>query len=114
MRYYEVSRNWTKKMEPHLDDEELNNILVRDFNKFTYGTWRKHFTHGQCPRDFESCDWWLGHRGKEPRFWKYVKHAACHRLVNFNLRLAMLAQPERPWRIITGDRLGRRADPVRP
>jgi hypothetical protein len=32
-----------------------------------------------------------------------VKHAACHWLVNFNLRLAQLVEPQRPWRILTSD-----------
>lgn len=104
MKYYDLSRNWTKKIAPHLDDEELNDILVRDFNKFTFGRWRKRFIHGQYPRDFESCDWDWCHRGREPRFWRYVKHSACHWLVNFNLRLATLALPRRPWRILTSDR----------
>ena len=26
-------------------------------------------------REFESCDWEIGHRG--PRYWRYVKHGAC-------------------------------------
>ena len=32
-----------------------------------------------------------------------MKDQACHYLVNTNLRLAMLASPERPWRIITSN-----------
>jgi hypothetical protein len=104
MRYYDLSRNWTKKIVPQLYDKELNDILVRDFNKYTYGRWRKRFTHGQYPRDYETCFWEWDHRGREPRYWRYVKHAACHWLVNFNLRLAMLTQAKRAWRIITSDR----------
>ena len=104
MQYYDLSRHWTKKIVPHLDDQELNKILVRDFNKFTFGRWRERFRRGQHPRDFESCDWWLDRRREEARFWMYTKHSACHWLVNFNLRLANLAQPRRSWRIITSDR----------
>ena len=70
---------------------------------YTYGRWRKRFKPGQFPRDHESCDWGINHRGKEPRFWRYVKHSACHWLVNFNLRLAQLAEPDRPWQILTSD-----------
>jgi hypothetical protein len=33
----------------------------------------------------------------------YVAHGACHWLVNFALRLAMLAEPDRQWRIITSN-----------
>jgi hypothetical protein len=82
MRYYDLPRHWTKKIAPHLKDEELNRVLVRDFNKFTWGRWRE----------------------KWPRYWDYVKHAACHWLVNFALRLAMLVEPKKTWRIITSDK----------
>ena len=37
MRYYDLKRHWTRRIEPHLTDERLNAILVRDFNKFTFG-----------------------------------------------------------------------------
>jgi hypothetical protein len=104
VRYYDLSRNWTRRIVPHLQDKELNEILVRDFNKFTFGRWRKKFKSGNYPEDFESCDWRLSHKGKEPRYWRYVKHAACHWIVNFTLRLAMLAEPNRKWRIISSDK----------
>ncbi|MDY3551361.1 hypothetical protein R5W24_000437 [Gemmata sp. JC717] len=101
MRYYDLQRHWTKRIEPHLADRKLNAVLVRDFNKFTQGNWGKPFTHGQFPRDFESCDWDWEHRGPAPRYWRYVRHGACHWLVNFNLRLAQLVEPDRPWRIVS-------------
>lgn len=101
MQYYDLKRHWTRRIEPRLADAKLNAILVRDFNKFTYGRWREPFTLGQHPRDFESCDWSWDHSGPQPRFWRYVKHSACHWLVNFNLRLAQLVEPGRPWRILT-------------
>jgi hypothetical protein len=100
LRYYDLRRQW-RRVEPHLADKELNRILVSNFHKYTFGRWGRPFARGQFPRDFENCDWDVGHRGPEPRFWRYVKHAACHWLVNFNLRLAMLAEPGRPWRIVT-------------
>ncbi len=102
VRYYDLVRNWNR-MVPHLDDKELNAILVHDFNKYTMGLWKRRFAEGMFPRDFESCDWDAGRRGPRPRFWNYVKHGACHWLVNFNLRLATLAVPKRPWRIVTSD-----------
>lgn len=101
MHYYDLQKHWTKKIEPHLANSQLNNILVRDFNKFTFGRWRKPFVHGQYPWECESCDWSLEHKGPAPRYWKYTKHAACHWLVNFNLKLAMLVEPQRRWRIVT-------------
>ena len=105
MRYYDLKRHWTKKIEPHLANKQLNNILVRDMNKFTMGRWCKPFVHGKYPCEYESCDWSLDHKGPAPRYWKYAKHAACHWLVNFNLKLATLVKPaERNWRIVTSDK----------
>jgi hypothetical protein len=101
LRYYDFRRHWTKRILPHLGDKKLNAILIRDFNKYTEGRTGKRFRRGDLPGQFESCDWSLDHRGPYPRYWAYVKHAACHYLVNFNLRLAILAEPKRPWRIIT-------------
>jgi hypothetical protein len=105
MKYYDLKRNW-RRVRPHLADKELNDILVRDFNKYTFGRWGREFTQGRLPSEFESCDWeWSQRkRGRHPAFWKNTKHAACHWLVNFNLRLAMLVMPDRPWRIITSER----------
>lgn len=103
MRYYDLKRHWTKRIEPHLGDAKLNAILVRDFNKFTTGNWGKPFHRGQLPRDFESCDWDWERVGREPRYLRYVKHSACHWLVNFNLRLAQSVEPDRVWRIVTSD-----------
>ena len=104
VRYYDFRRHWTKRIVPHLSDPKLNEILVRDFNKYTWGRWRKRFKPGDLPAHFESCDWWLNHHPPHPRYWAYVKHAACHWLVNFALRLATLAEPNHSWRILTSDR----------
>jgi hypothetical protein len=102
MKYYDLKNNW-RQVSCHLGDKKLNNILVRDFNNFTFGRWGEKFTHGCLPWDFESCTWRIDkrQRGRPPAFWRYTKHAACHWLVNFNLRLAMLVMPDKPWRIIT-------------
>jgi hypothetical protein len=102
MTYYDLKRNW-HRVKPHLEDKELNDILVRDFNKFTFGRWGQMFTRGDLPCEFESCDWAWEHRGRRLGFWQYVNHGACHWLVNFNLRLATLVQPKKSWRIITSE-----------
>jgi hypothetical protein len=34
MRYYDLKKHWTKRIVPQLVIEELDDILVRDFNKF--------------------------------------------------------------------------------
>jgi hypothetical protein len=104
MKYYDL-KNW-HRVKPHLGDKKLNDILVRDFNKFTFGRWGQTFTHGDLPSEFETNDWDCNRRGRRPAFWNYVKHSACHWLVNFTLRLAMLTQPKRPWIAKTLNRLG--------
>ena len=102
MHYYDLQRKWTRKIVPHLNDETLNTILVRDFNNYCVETWNKTFNPGQLPEDIESCDW-RGRRGRTPRFWAYVKHGACHWIVNFALCLASRAEPKHVWRIVTSD-----------
>ena len=98
---YDLRRHWTRRIAPHLADDRLNAVLVRDFHMYTWGRFGKPFRPGMSPRDFEGCGWHLGHRGPAPRYWRYVKYGACHWVVNFALRLATLAEPGRPWRILT-------------
>lgn len=102
VHYYDAVRNW-RKISRHLDNVILQNVLVEDFNKYTYGRSRRTFQHGQCPRDFESSTWGFDWKGREPSYWRYVRTKACHWLVNFNLMLATLVEPKRKWRIITSD-----------
>jgi hypothetical protein len=94
MKYYPIQAKW-RKIKRHLEDEKLNQLLVTDFNKYTLGRWGKRFTKGMYPEEFESCDWRVDkdRPGPCPHFWKYVKHAACHWIVNFCLRLANLTEP---------------------
>jgi hypothetical protein len=103
LRYYAFGRHWSKRIVPHLDDRELNRILVRDFDRFTSGHWGRRFLPGMFPANFDPCDWRSSHRGPRPRYWRYVCSQACHWLVNFALRLALLAEPARPWRILTSE-----------
>jgi hypothetical protein len=103
MEYYPLVKRW-QKIKPHLSDETVQNILVRDFNKYTIGRWGRPFDKGMLPRYFETCDWDLFRRGRRPEFWNYVKHAACHWLVNFNLELAIRVEPEKEWRILASDK----------
>ena len=105
-RYYDLKKNW-RKVRPHLSDPLANYILVNDFNKFTRGKWRKPFLHGQYPADFD-CDCWqdeLDDERPSPRYayMNYVAHGACHWLANFALRLAMLTEPSREWRVISSE-----------
>lgn len=68
MLYYPVARNWTSRALPHLGNRRLNRILVRDFNRYTWGRWGKRFLPGMFPEEFDCGDWRCLHRGKPPRF----------------------------------------------
>lgn len=102
MQYYPFTKNW-RKIKPHLENKAVQDALIHGMNKFTIGMWGKPFKRGMLPEEVESCDWrWSGdRRGRMPEYWKYVKHAACHWLVNFNLELAKKVEPNKQWRIIT-------------
>jgi hypothetical protein len=101
--YYDLKRNW-RKVRRHIEHPEVQAMLVRDLNRYSWGHRRKKFEPGMKPSQFESCDWQLRHRERLPAFWAYTKHAACHWLVNFTLRLAQLVEPKRQWRIITSQK----------
>ena len=103
LEYYPLRRSWTRKIVPHLQEKKLNAILVRDFNRYTLGMWNIFFRPGMLPEQIDTCDWRLDKRRPYPRYWQYVRHGACHWIVNFALRLAMLAEPNRTWRIISSD-----------
>lgn len=114
MRYYDFRRNWGKKCVPHLMNKEVQSILAKDFAKYCKGRqlvckrlglggdgWQ--YDPSEPPHYYESCDWWLALQGRKPAYLQYVKHGACHWLVNFNLKLAQLAEPNYAWRIVTSD-----------
>lgn len=102
MIYFPIVRNWYR-IKPHLENKDVQDVLVRDFNKYTFGRWKQEFKHGMVPAKFERCDWALDRKGRPPEYFNYVKHGACHWLVNFNLKLVMLVEPNRKWRILTSD-----------
>jgi hypothetical protein len=101
VEYFDFKRQWTRRVLPHLQHPDVQSTLIVDFNKFTFGRWEKPFLAGMVPFDFESCDWFIWHKGKMPRYWQYVKHSACHWLVNFNLELAQRVAPASKWRVVT-------------
>ena len=102
MKYYPIVKNW-RKIKKHLNNKQLNDILVFEFNKYTYGCWEIEFKHGEFPSKYETCMWDLGIIGRRPTYFRYVKHGACHWLVNFNLKLASLVEPKKQWRVVTSD-----------
>lgn len=104
MRYYDLKKNWTRKVAPHLSNPDVIKALIENMDKFTFSRWGSHFTADMLPSQVDSCDWRCEHRGKEPRFWAYASHGKCHWLVNFNLELAKRVMPDRPWRIRTSQK----------
>jgi hypothetical protein len=102
LRYYDFRKDWTRKIVPHLGDEELNAVMTRDLNRFTMGRWGRPFTRGMLPMEAHPPTWRLG-MGRLPRFWDYVAPLASHWLANFWVRLATLAEPGRGWRIVTSN-----------
>jgi hypothetical protein len=91
LEYYDLKTHWTKRIMPHLRNEELNGILKRDFAKFIKPC---PFVYGMLPRDFDRGSWRARYDGSIPRYWAYVCSKACHWIVNFALKLAMLAEPD--------------------
>ena len=63
IKYYDLRKNW-RKVKRHLDNPRVASTLVRDFNKFAYGRWRRRFTASRYPCEFESCDWAVCHACK--------------------------------------------------
>lgn len=102
MKYYPFVKKWAK-IKPFLTDKTFNDVLHRDFNKYTMGRWGIEFKRGEFPETHESCSWSWDRKGRHPEYWKYVKHAACHWLVNANLELAKLVEPSKEWQIITSE-----------
>lgn len=100
MKYYPIVKKWST-LRPLIQEKEIQDILIRDFNKYTMGRWKTKFESGMKPEDIESCDWRLSRRGRHPEFWQYVKHGACHWVVNFCLKLAMTVEPNKSWRIVS-------------
>ena len=99
MKYYDVQKHW-RKVKLHIEHPDIQGILVADFNKHTYGRWRRPFKLGHRPADFDPCDWRYSRKGRRPAFWRYVTTGACYWLVNFHLKLAQRVEPRRQWRIL--------------
>ena len=59
-----------------------------------------------APSWFDSCDWryFRSKPGPAPEFWDYACHGACHWTANLSLWVALIAEPKRPWRIVTSQK----------
>ena len=100
MKHYDIKKNWSK-VKPFLQDKEFNKILKKHLNKYSKGSRRKPYKEGMIPADLDNSDWrYYGKSGRKPEFWDYVTPGACHWLVSAYLRLAMLVEPKKEWRIV--------------
>jgi hypothetical protein len=109
MKYYDAQKHW-RKVKQHIDHPDVQRILVSDFNKYTFGRWKRVFKPGQSLAEFDAMDWRHSRKGPQPAFWRYVAWGVCHWLVNFNLKLAQRVEPRRKWRILhSRDHSGRRS-----
>ena len=110
MKYFDFRKHWGKKVKPFVDDIDIREQLDEDFSKYVEGRaaacigphgW--NYVPGSEPHEYESCHWSQGHKGRRPDYWRFVKHEACHWLVNFQLLLANRALPTYQWRIVSSD-----------
>jgi hypothetical protein len=69
-----------------------------------YYDFRRNWTKRIVPHLSGPYDWRLDHRGLEAQYWHLNRRFAGQSSVNVSLRLAMLAEPRRPWRIVTSAR----------
>lgn len=53
------------------------------------------------PEGHDSCDWRCDRKGRQPAFWDFVCHNACHWMVDLSMFVAVSAWPKTPWRIVT-------------
>jgi hypothetical protein len=42
IHYYDLQKNW-RWVKRHISDPEVQTVLARDFNKYTWGRWRQRF-----------------------------------------------------------------------
>lgn len=98
--YYDIPKHW-RKVKKAIAQDHVQDVLVRDMTYYTHGRWQEPFLRGDIPAKYNSVDWdW---DVKHKPFHDYVCAQACHWLVNFNLEVAQLVEPERDWRIVESE-----------
>ena len=107
MEYYPIQKNWRKAKDIYSSPEAKaiwypDMILFKEMKAEETGVkqWYPTDSPELTPSDFESCYWRYGRKGRQPAFWKYVCHAACHHLVGLGLYAATIVEPNQNWRVI--------------
>ena len=106
LEYVDLKKHWNKIEALLAPGSPINDRMRHDFSLYVEGRWGEHgisFDDYEWPNDLESFSWQGSTVGRPPRFWKLVKHGACHWLVNYQLMLARAIMPKHDWRILTSD-----------
>lgn len=117
-QYFDFSTAWNKTLKTIIESAPAKRMLERDFKIFV-ACKRNHyrarmmqanlpfdanawaFEKGKLPADYDSCDW---RYGRLPLWHQYVCHGACHYVANTLLYVAMVAYPNKAWRIVTSSK----------
>ena len=112
MKYFQIEHHWNELRSIYESDQatEIWYDKMQDFGKQKdedYGikNCRTEILRPELtPRDYDSVNWryHLEDGKKEPEFWKYVCHGACHWLINLNLFVAQQYDRTKGWRIVSG------------
>jgi hypothetical protein len=103
MKYYDLEENWGK-VESYLSHPTVKEALKRGMDDLL-SKWNRKFDETKVPRDYEWNNWhWEFDYESEPKYWKYTLFNACFWLVDFNLELAKLAEPDENWVIVRNDK----------
>ncbi len=104
-RYVDIRKHWRRLKPIYYSDEALYiwKPCMLEFAVMDRGFPHEEQARHKFPEGYECCDWryYPPRRGRQPAFWKFVCHSACHWLADLNLFVAMSAWPKEPWRIIT-------------
>ena len=106
LEYVDLKKHWNKIERLLAPGTAINDRMRHDFGLYVEGRWGEHgisFDDYDWPSELESFSWQDSVVGRPPRFWKLVKHGACHWLVNYQLMLAEAIMPEYDWCILTSD-----------
>lgn len=101
MKYYNFQKNW-RRIKHQLNSPEVQYVLFHDLNLCPKVGGK--FRMGDLPKNYETAFWLNNRRGRPPAYLDYVLHGSCHWLVNFNMKLATLVEPNQAWRILTSDK----------
>ena len=112
--YYPIQKNW-RKLKPLY--EQPKNLCLSYWEMEAYMRGRrkdfglpaqeyfKEYSDDVRPCQYETTDWrcMTGRRGRQPAYWDWVCHMACHWVVNTNYSVITELEPDRCWRIVESD-----------